>query len=177
MARVKPAVLQESHGWPKLALVNARPALRLLALVAAVLVLGLDQVSKHWAVATLGDAGGTMVLPGPLDLTLVFNRSTAFGLAPDAGALTRWGLTGLSMAVVVALIWLVVRRPVSPVGVIGLGFIIAGAAGNAVDRVRFGAVIDFLDASKVGFVWVFNVADVALDVGLGLLLLARLRSV
>jgi signal peptidase II len=48
----------------------------------------------------------------------------------------------------------------------------AGAIGNALDRIRFGAVIDFFNASKLGFVWVFNVADCSIDVGIGLLLLA-----
>ena len=54
----------------------------------------------------------------------------------------------------------------------GLGFLIAGAIGNAFDRIRLGAVIEFIDASKIGFVWVFNVADTSVDIGIGLLLLA-----
>jgi signal peptidase II len=142
-----------------------------MALLLAVLVLGLDQLSKQGAVYLLRDAGATLVLPGPVDLTLVFNRSNAFGLVPVSGALTRWGLTGLSIAVVVALVWAVLRRPMPGLGIIGLGFIIAGAAGNALDRIQFGAVIDFIDAGKLGFVWIFNLADVSLDAGIGLWLL------
>ncbi len=46
----------------------------------------------------------------------------------------------------------------------------AGAIGNALDRLLVGAVVDFLDASKIGFVWIFNVADATLDVGIGLVL-------
>jgi signal peptidase II len=52
--------------------------------------------------------------------------------------------------------------------------IIAGAIGNTFDRIRSGAVIDFFNASKLGFVWVFNVADSSIDLGIGLLLLSAL---
>ena len=64
----------------------------------------------------------------------------------------------------------------SRVSAVGLAFIIAGAIGNALDRIRFGAVIDFFNASKLGFVWVFNVADSSIDVGIGLVLLAALLT-
>jgi signal peptidase II len=144
-------------------------------LVAAV-VLGLDQLSKQWALAALRHAGSSLVVPGPVDLTLVFNRSNAFGLVPVSGELTRWGLVALNLAVAAILVRVVVRRPTSRVSTIGLAFIIAGAIGNAIDRIRFGAVIDFFNASKLGFVWVFNVADSSIDVGIGLLLLSALLT-
>ena len=54
--------------------------------------------------------------------------------------------------------------------------IMAGAIGNALDRALVGAVVDFLDATKIGFVWIFKVADVALDGGIGLLVLSSLLS-
>jgi signal peptidase II len=106
----------------------------------------------------------------------VFNRSNAFGLVPVSGELTRWGLAALNLAVAAILVRVVVRRPISRVSTVGLAFIIAGAIGNALDRIRFGAVIDFFDASKLGFVWVFNVADSSIDVGIGLLLLSALLT-
>jgi len=59
---------------------------------------------------------------------------------------------------------------------VGVAFIIAGAIGNALDRIRFGAVIDFFNASKLGFIWVFNVADSSIDVGIGVLLLIALLT-
>ena len=115
-----------------------------------------------------------MALPGPVDLTLVFNRSNAFGLVPLSGELTRWGLAGLNLAVAAVLVWVAVRRTKSQLSLLGLAFIVAGAVGNAVDRIRFGAVVDFINASKLGFVWVFNVADASIDVGIGCLLLSSL---
>ena len=149
---------------------------RLIALTVAAVVLGLDQLSKQWALAALRQVGSSVVLPGPVDLTLVFNRSNAFGLVPVSGELTRWGLAALNLAVAAILARVVVRRPMSRVGAVGLAFIIAGAIGNALDRIRFGAVIDFFNASKLGFVWVFNVADSSIDVGIGLMLLAALLT-
>lgn len=150
--------------------------LRVTALLVAAVVLGLDQLSKQWALAMLRQAGSTVVVPGPVDLTLVFNRSNAFGLVPVSGELTRWGLAALNLAVAAILVRVVVRRPISRVSTVGLAFIIAGAIGNALDRIRFGAVMDFFDASKLGFVWVFNVADSSIDVGIGLLLLSALLT-
>jgi signal peptidase II len=143
-------------------------------LFVAALVLGLDQVSKQWVLTALREAGATLVLPGPIDLSLVFNRSNAFGLVPVSGELTRWGLAALNLVVAAALAWAVVRRSTSRLSAVGLAFIAAGAAGNALDRIRFGAVIDFINASKLGFVWVFNVADASVDVGIGVLLLSAL---
>jgi signal peptidase II len=153
-----------------------RPNHRAIALFVAVLTFGLDQVSKQWALNTLRPAGSSIVLPGPVNLTLVFNFSNAFGLAPVSGELTRWGLAAFNLAVAAVLAWVVVRRSTSRVIAAGLAFLIAGAIGNAIDRIRFGAVIDFIDASKLGFVWVFNVADASIDIGIGLLLLASLLA-
>jgi signal peptidase II len=150
--------------------------LRVIALLVAAVVLGLDQLSKQWALAALRQVGSTIVLPGPVDLTLVFNHSNAFGLVPVSGELTRWGLAALNLAVAAILVRVVVRRPISRVSTVGLAFIIAGAIGNALDRIRFGAVIDFFNASKLGFVWVFNVADSSIDAGIGLLVLSALLT-
>ncbi|MEA2788042.1 MAG: hypothetical protein QOG73_448, partial [Acetobacteraceae bacterium] len=62
--------------------VNDNTNTRVAALLLAVLVLGLDQLSKQAALYLLRDTGATLVLPGPVDLTLVFNRSNAFELVP-----------------------------------------------------------------------------------------------
>jgi signal peptidase II len=148
---------------------------RMIALLVAAVVLSIDQLSKLWALSTLRHAGSTIVLQGLIDLTLVFNRSNAFGLAPVSGELTRWGLTALNLIVAaILLVWVVIPRSKSHLNTVGLAFIIAGAIGNALDRIRYGAVIDFFNASKLGFAWVFNVADSAIDVGIGLLLLSTL---
>lgn len=148
----------------------------MIALLVVAVVLSLDQLSKQWVLTALQQVGTTVVLPGPVDLTLVFNRSNAFGLVPASGELTRWGLAALNLTVAAVLAWVSVRRSMSRASTVGVAFIIAGAIGNALDRIRFGAVIDFFNASKLGFIWVFNVADSSIDVGIGVLLLIALLT-
>ena len=102
----------------------------------------------------------------------MFNNSNAFGLVPVSGELTRWGLTTLNLVVASILVRVVVRRAAARLTTVGFAFIIAGAIGNALDRIRFGWVIDLFNASKLGFIWIFNVADVSIDIGIALLLIA-----
>jgi signal peptidase II len=137
-------------------------------------MLMLDQLTKQWAITSLGAVGTTVRLAGPIDLTLVFNRSNAFGLIPDYGEVSRWTLTALSVAVAIGLLLLLFRQSTSIMNAFGFGFMSAGALGNALDRLRFGAVVDLFDASKLQFVWIFNLADVSIDVGIALILLAAL---
>ena len=148
---------------------RAKP--RVIAWLVVILVLILDQLSKQRALTALAKVGSTVALPGPIDLTLVFNYSNAFGLVPVSGELTRWGLTALNLAIASILVAVVLRRVTARLSAVGFAFIAAGAIGNALDRIRFGAVVDLFDASKIGFIWIFNVADVSIDVGIALLLL------
>ena len=156
-------------------LLSRRPKPRVIAWLVVTLVLGLDQLSKQWALTALGKVGSTVVLPGPIDLTLVFNYSNAFGLVPVSGELTRWGLTVLNLAIASILVAVVLRHATARLSTIVFAFIAAGAIGNALDRIRFGAVVDLFDASKLGFIWIFNVADISIDIGMALLLLATVR--
>jgi signal peptidase II len=147
---------------------------RFIALSAATATLGLDQLTKHWALLFLGAVGTTVKLAGPVDLTLVFNRSNAFGLIPDYGEFSRWTFVALSLAIAAILLRLALQQSTSTMNAFGFAFMGAGAIGNALDRLRLGAVVDLFDASKIGFVWVFNVADIAIDLGIALILLAAL---
>lgn len=89
--------------------------------------------------------------------------------------LARWLLAAFSAAVAVGLIvW--ARRIGRPLLSVAIGLIIGGAVGNLIDRVRWGAVADFLNFSGLHFPWVFNVADSAITVGVALLLLDSLRT-
>jgi signal peptidase II len=147
---------------------------RFVALSAAFAVLALDQLTKHWALISLATVGATIKLTGPIDLTLVFNRSNAFGLIPDYGEFSRWALAALGLAVAAVLLRTALRRSTSTMNSVGYALIGAGAVGNALDRLRLGAVVDLFDASKLRFSWVFNVADVSIDLGIALILLAAL---
>jgi signal peptidase II len=147
---------------------------RIIALSAACVMLGFDQVTKQWALGAFAALGTTIELPGPIDLTLVLNRSNAFGLIPVHGEFSHWALTALSLVVTAILLGFVLQKSTSTLNTFGLAFISAGAFGNALDRLRLGAVVDLFDASKLGFVWVFNVADVSIDLGVALILVAGL---
>ena len=153
---------------------NSRLTTGIIVLATAFAMLCLDQLTKFWALLSLGAVGTTIKLAGPVDLTLLLNRSNAFGLIPDYGGFSRWALIALGLAAAALLLGFALRRSTSIVNALGFALISAGALGNAIDRVRLGAVVDLFDASKLRFVWVFNVADVSIDVGVGLILLAAL---
>lgn len=151
--------------------------LTLAALLVAALVVAADQSSKYWALTVLRPGGGHLALSGPVDLTFNWNFSNAFGLTPIVGEATRWLLISVNLIAAALLLYAVLTRAVRPMTRFGLSLIMAGAVGNALDRLIHGAVIDFLDATKLGFPWIFNVADAAVDVGIGLVILsAALRG-
>ena len=141
-----------------------------LAYGLALVVIIIDQIVKAWVVNDLHLMPGLpLAIWGPLRLTLVENRGVSFGLFQSDGQWTRWLLAGFSLAVSFALaVW--VRRAERPFTGIAMGLIMGGAAGNLIDRVRSGAVVDFIDVQALYFPWVFNVADGAITVGIILLM-------
>lgn len=143
-----------------------------IAYAIAVATVALDQLTKLWILHGLNlEARGTVLLPGPVDLTMVWNRGMSFGLLSGHADWARWLLTGFSTVVVVGLtLW--ARKAVRPLMAVGLGLIIGGAIGNnLIDRVIYGAVADFIDVRDLYFPWIFNIADAAISVGVAFLLL------
>jgi signal peptidase II len=148
-----------------------------LAYGLAVLVVVLDQASKAYLIGPfhLIEKGSVRILPF-FSLTSVENRGVSFGMLTAGDAVGRWLLVVFSAAVVVALVVWAARNTRVWTGV-AVGLIIGGAVGNnLIDRVRFGAVTDFLDFTRLGFPWVFNVADSAITVGVILLLIDSLLT-
>jgi signal peptidase II len=145
-------------------------------LLLAFLVIVVDQLTKWVVLGPLDLANSTIAVTSFFNLVLVWNRGVSFGMFNDAGATGPWILTILALAVVVGLLyWL--RQAESRVTLTGLGLVIGGALGNVIDRLRFGAVVDFLDVHMAGYHWpAFNVADAAICVGAGLLLIDSLLS-
>lgn len=110
---------------------------------------------------------GRIELTGPLDLTMLWNRGMSYGLFQSEGAM-RWVLAAVMAIIAVGFfVWLL--RATEPFLKLALALVVGGAIGNLIDRVRFGAVVDFIDANGLGFPWVFNVADAAVSVGAVLL--------
>ena len=144
-------------------------------LAAALLVLAADQASKWWILNVLElPALRQVVLLPVLNLTMVWNHGVTFGLLNGLGAAGHWLLAVVALVVVVALgAWL--RKAESTVTAVAIGAIAGGAIGNVIDRVRFGAVVDFIHAhvSIGGTDWswyVFNVADAAIVCGVAALI-------
>lgn len=102
------------------------------------------------------------------DLQMVWNRGVSFGLLRADGDIMRWGLVAMSLLIAgVFAGWL--RAAERRLTAAALGLVIGGALGNVIDRIRFGAVADFLDFNGLWFPWVFNVADAAITTGAVLL--------
>ncbi len=143
------------------------PALLALGVVVA------DQVSKHWALDRLsGDR--TVDLIGSLRFNLAFNRGMAFSQGQGLGPL-------IAVVATVVIVWLLVslRTAGGRLNVFGIGCVIGGAAGNLIDRAfrqeawLRGAVVDFIDLQ-----WfpIFNIADMAINIGAGALILNAILS-
>ncbi len=141
-----------------------------LALAAAAAVAVLDQLSKWWIVESVMDPPRTIEVTGFFNLVLTYNPGISFGLLNTDSALVPWLLSGLAVAIVIGLVfWL--RRIEGHWPGVAVGFIIGGAVGNVVDRLRLGKVIDFLDLHWAGLHWpAFNLADSAITVGVAVLL-------
>jgi len=144
-------------------------------LIAAVVALVLDQASKLWLlnVYVLGPRGTVQITPF-FDLVLAWNTGISYGWFQDSGPLGQTVLLIVKAAAVILLgVWM--AKSGTRLAVIGLGLIIGGAIGNAIDRLAYGAVVDFaLFHIQIGgktYNWyVFNLADVAIVAGVAALL-------
>ena len=145
--------------------------------VVALAVVLVDQIAKAGVLAYFA---GSDVEPTPLtpflDLALRWNRGISFSLFARDSALGQIVLVALTLAVTGLLtLWLVRSRSALPA--VGLGLIIGGALGNAIDRVAHGAVVDYLDLHAFGrHFFVFNAADAAINIGVALLILDLLLA-
>ena len=144
-------------------------------LIAAV-VLILDQLTKYWILSVVRlPEGATMEVMWPLQFTRIWNEGVSFGLLQAQHDLVRWGMVAFNLGVAVLLsFW--VRTQTRLLPALGLALLIGGAIGNAIDRARFGAVVDFIDVQRLGFFpWIFNIADAGITIGVILILLDSLR--
>ena len=154
-----------------------RTSLILLGILAALVVLAADQASKWWVLSVLDlpALGSVAVLP-VLNLTMVWNRGVTFGLFNTLGA---WGASaiGVGALLVVCVLGVWLTRAERALVACALGAIAGGAVGNVIDRLRFGAVVDFIHAHAFGWSWyVFNIADAAIVCGVAALLLDGMRG-
>jgi len=133
--------------------------------ITALLVILLDRTTKHLIVAHMRLADTIPVIDGFFHLTYVKNPGAAFGMLVDK----RWLFIAVTLATLAIIVYVARRESGQSVWLaIALGLVAGGAAGNLVDRVREGLVIDFLDFRGI-WPYVFNVADSAIVVGVAVL--------
>lgn len=145
--------------------------------VLSLLVIVIDQLSKWIALVTLDLHSAYPVMP-MFNFTLAYNYGAAFSFLSNAGGWQRWFFIILTFSVCVYIIWqLIVLSKKDVLLRIGFSLILGGAIGNLIDRVRLGYVIDFIDVyyGNAHFP-TFNIADSAITIGAGLILLELLRQ-
>lgn len=132
--------------------------------IAAVIVL-LDQLSKHWVMASFELYQRMPIMP-LLDFTFVYNEGAAWSFLSDAGGWQRYLLTAISAVMSVALIVWIKRSDPTWLQRLSLAFILGGAVGNLYDRAVWGKVVDFILVYYQDWSYpVFNLADSAITVG------------
>ncbi|MBM3534007.1 MAG: signal peptidase II [Alphaproteobacteria bacterium] len=142
-----------------------------LGLGVALAVASLDQATKAWMLALIFNPPRVIEVTPFFNLAPAWNRGVSFGLLAHDSPWAPWLLSALATVIVVFLLrWL--ARAENLVIAVALGLVLGGAVGNAIDRLRFGAVVDFLDIHALGWhFWAFNLADAGITVGAVTLLL------
>ena len=141
------------------------PAVLRLGVGMAVAVAALDQISKWWILDHVMQPPRVIPVTPFFNLVLGWNRGVSFGIFDGDSPYNAWILTLVALIIVAALaVWLV--RSEGRWVPIALGMVIGGALGNVIDRLRFGAVADFLDVHVMGYHWpAFNAADTGITIG------------
>jgi signal peptidase II len=145
-----------------------------LGLIIAALIVIADQATKWLIVARVMDPPRVIEVLPFFNIVMVWNRGVSFGAFNDGSEAMSWVLAGFALAIAAGLVvWL--WRAKDRLTAIAVGLIIGGAIGNVIDRVRIGAVADFLDFHIGNYHWpAFNLADSAITIGVGLILLEAL---
>lgn len=141
---------------------------------AAVLVAAVDQLTKWWILSAVMQPPRVIPIAPFFNLVLGWNRGVSFGILNTDSAVAPWLLALVAGAIVAVLsVWLAKAETRFVAG--ALGCVIGGAVGNVIDRLRYGAVADFLDFHAFGYHWpAFNVADSAITLGAVALILDSL---
>ena len=138
----------------------------------------IDQSTKAWAVSRLRLGADMPVIPGFLNFAYAENTGVAFSMLDNQGDAGRWGLSVVAMIAGSLVIYFFWRTPRSDDRILGaLALLLAGIVGNVVDRIRLGFVVDFIDVQFGSWHYpTFNVADMAIVTGAGLLIIDMFLS-
>ena len=139
-------------------------------------VIALDQLSK-WVVLNTLSLGDTRYVAPFWNWVLTFNPGAAFSFLADQPGWQRWFFTVLAIGVSAWLALEIRRNASQRLLSLSMALIMGGALGNVVDRVRFGAVVDFIQWHAAGYYWpAFNIADSAICIGAALLVIGQLQG-
>ncbi len=137
-------------------------------------IIAADFATKAWVLAVFRPHETLTVTPF-FNLVLVFNPGASFSFLADAGGWQRWFFVALALAISAWLIVMLRRHARERLLPTAFALVLGGALGNVIDRIRFGAVVDFLDFHAFGWHWpAFNVADSAITIGVILLIWQQL---
>ena len=142
-------------------------------LAAAGAVFMIDQTTKAWAQSRLRFGDVREIIPGFLNFAYATNTGVAFSMFDDHGDSGRWGLSIVALVAASLVLYFFWRTPRSDDRILGgLALLLAGIIGNVTDRARLGFVVDFIDVQFGSWHYpTFNVADIAICTGAGLLIL------
>ena len=147
---------------------------KILAFLVAIAWFVADYFSKLWALETLGN-GVVMRLTSWMEFKLAFNKGAAFSLFADGSGWQRWFFMGIAIVIGLWLCYAIVFERTNALTRLAYASILGGAIGNLYDRILHGKVVDFISWHIGNAYWpTFNVADVGICVGVGLLVIAWL---
>ena len=140
------------------------------------LVIVLDQLSK-WVVLNHIQFGETIYVAPFWNWVLTFNPGAAFSFLADQPGWQRWLFSALAIGVSLWIALEIRRNPGERLLALALSLVMGGALGNVIDRIRFGAVVDFIQWHAAGYYWpAFNIADSAICIGAALLVIGQLQG-
>ena len=151
---------------------------KLVYLATAGAIFLIDQTTKSLAVQRLRFGDAVAVIPGFLNLSYATNTGVAFSMLDDHGDPGRWGLSSVALIAAALVLYFIWRTPRNDDRILGvLALLLAGIIGNVTDRIRLGFVIDFIDVQFGNWHYpTFNVADIAVCCGAGLLIVDMFLS-
>ena len=146
----------------------------LFVAVSAVSVLLIDFLSKNKIISIFKDGIVEKIYVNEyLDFILVFNTGISYGLFSGGGDFQKWILISLSILIIIFLLN-IIRNESTILSKLSISFIIGGALGNVLDRLIYGAVVDFISLHAKGFSWyIFNIADMFIVLGVILFILSQ----
>lgn len=137
-----------------------------LSVLAAALLVGIDQLIKRWATAVLLPQTAMTLIPGILELRYFLNDGMAFSMLAGKQTL----LIVVTSIMLIGVLWMLFARKLTPLERVAWTLVLGGGIGNLIDRVATGVVVDYINVLFVNFA-VFNFADICVCVGVGLLML------